>query len=700
MPERVRIGSQLFINKDDTPEYVKRTVVKMKENGLEIIRLFMIWEQLEPEDGVWRFDNYDACFEQAAESGLTIVPTLMSVSPPGWMRLTEGPQSLADLDDPAYLERTKEYIRRIAVRYGNHAQLDSWILWNEPSRAIYKTPYAIKAYSRYLQNVYGTIDEVNKGSYIQYSSFEELEEGMGREILSYEQPFVSFNEQVEWTRFTVSNMREQLTFIRNEIRKWDPVHPVHVNPHNVQLDMQGVGQSIWMEADLVDFMGCSAHPMWHSVRYPQKRWTQSVGYFADLMKSATRDPERKFWVSELQGGTTLYSSVKPFTPSRHTMKHWIWEGIASGAKAVVFWCFNSRNAGYEAGEWALLNQLEKPSPRLLAAKEAAELIGAHEKLFAEAVPEKGKVLLLYSERSMALGQVEGEGNYPANPRNRNMYADAIAGAHLLLSDLSASVEFISEDRLAGEGIDKDIRVLILANTIVLGIREIEVIDSFVRGGGMLIADGLVGMKDENGKLDAATLRKVAALFGAAVEDIETDDEGLELYGENGDVVLPGWFYRLPLEAGGTSRVTARFSDGRAAATCRSYGKGTAVRLGTNAFQRYFANPDAITFHFVQTLVGEAISGDIHLNEGDNGPTAGLRLKTLHHPEGKVLVVLNEGPRRTAKLLFKKAGTLTDLSARQPVMEVSAGAEVEWDIEENGVAVYGFKETQSASLSRI
>ncbi|QJD86938.1 beta-galactosidase [Cohnella herbarum] len=694
MTERVRIGSQLFINKDDTPEYVRRMVALMKENGLEIIRLFMIWEQLEPAEGEWRFDNYDACFEQAEMSGLTVVPTLMSVSPPGWMRLTEGPQSLADLDDPAYRLRMKSYIERIVERYGNHPQLDSWILWNEPSRAIYKTPHAIKAYSSYLQETYGTIEEVNKGSYIQYASFEELEEGMGRTILSYEQPFVSFNEQLEWTRFTVRNMERQLIFIRDEIRRIDPVHPVHVNPHNIQLDMQGVGQSIWMEADIVDFMGCSAHPMWHSVRFPEKRWTQSVGYFADLMKSATRDPERKFWVSELQGGTTLYSSVKPFTPSYSTMKRWIWEGIGSGAKAVVFWCFNSRNAGYEAGEWALLNQLEKPSPRLLAAKEASEMIGAHESLFREATPDKGKALLLYSERSMALGQVEGEGMDPTNPRNRNMYADALAGAHLLLSDLSIAAEFISEDRLATEGIDENIRVLILPNTIVLGVAECAVIESFVRGGGMLIADGLVGMKDENGKMDAAVQRELASLFGSGMEDIETDDEGLQLVDGNGEVVLPGWFYRLPLEASPAARVLAWFADGRPAITSKKHGEGTAIRIGTNAFQRYFAMPDRATRGFVRSLIGDSAIGEIRLIEGDNGEVKdegeGLRLKLLHHPKGKVLVVMNEGPSRSANLRFERAGTLSDLSGLRSAIDVEPGVDVDWTIEANGVAVLGFQ----------
>jgi beta-galactosidase GanA len=47
------------------------------------------------------------------------------------MRISSGPQDLGPLDDPAYWELAKDYIRRICERYINHPALHSWILSNE-----------------------------------------------------------------------------------------------------------------------------------------------------------------------------------------------------------------------------------------------------------------------------------------------------------------------------------------------------------------------------------------------------------------------------------------------------------------------------------------------------------------------------------------------------------------------------------------
>ena len=99
---------------------------------------------------------------------------------------------------------------------------------------------------------------------------------------------------------------ENLRLIAAEIRKIDTVHELHVNPHDVATPNYFKGQSVFEEGKIVDFVGCLAHPSWHSVRFAPDRIDQSVAYYADLMKSTTRHKEDKFWVSELQGGTNIF----------------------------------------------------------------------------------------------------------------------------------------------------------------------------------------------------------------------------------------------------------------------------------------------------------------------------------------------------------------------------------------------------------
>ncbi|UKS28726.1 beta-galactosidase [Paenibacillus sp. HWE-109] len=689
MGESLRIGSQLFINKDDTEEAVRAWVRSMQEHGLTVIRLFMIWEQVEPRAGEWQFGSYDACLDEASICGLKVVPTLMSVSPPGWMKLTDGPQSVSDLDDPAYQTKARGYVEKIAQRYGNHPALDSWILWNEPTRYITKSKFAMEAYARYIRENFDTIEAYNQISYTQYESFEALaaDDDEGSQLNA--QPFQSFAERLSWSRFSVYNMNQQLAWIRDVIRENGSSHEVHINPHNLGAEMQGGGQSIWQQSEVVDFLGCSAHPMWHSLRFPEKRWGQSVAFFADLMKSATRHPDGKFWVTELQGGLTLYSAGQAYTPSKEVIREWIWEGLGSGAKAVVFWCFNARNSGYEAGEWALLNPWGGSSPRLEAVKEAAGVIAEHQPLFDLSRSEAAHVMVLYSEASWALGAVEGTGHDPGNPRNVNMYADALAGAYLMFSDLSAEVIFINEDRLVHEGIPEAIQVFVLPNTIVLGLAEIEVLRAYVSRGGLLIADGLIGMKDRNGKLDPATMLEASQLLGAQFKDIVTDGESFSITGLHGSE-WPGWFYRLPLEPLGSAEVWGRFTDGSAAMVKEECGSGgQVIRIGTNFFQHYFAKPDVRLLSLLQEHAGKRIDGTVRLANSH----ADLRMRTLEHPEGVILIIMNKGLETTANLSFAVAGQLKSLTktGEASVLRVQASETLPWQIAQEDVTVLFFQQ---------
>ena len=175
------------------------------------------------------------------------------------------------------------------------------------------------------------------------------------------------------------------------------------------------------------------------------RLHQAVGLFADLAGSANKHPDGRFWVSELQSGPTLLSGVFPYEPSAADIRLWTWQSIASGAKAVVYWCFNSRRFGVEAGEWGLLDLRSNPTARLDAARETAETLARHDLLFAGSRPPAPDVYILWPRLSMLLGWRAGEGMDAKNPRNRNMAADAACGAYLMCSDLGLQPVFVTED---------------------------------------------------------------------------------------------------------------------------------------------------------------------------------------------------------------------------------------------------------------
>ncbi|MBD2862688.1 beta-galactosidase [Paenibacillus oceani] len=683
MPQSIRIGSQLFINKDDSPERVRSLVRLMKRHELELIRLFVFWDHVEPRPGVWEFANYDACFDEADRQRMGVVPTLMSVSPPGWMKLSGGPQSYADLDAEHYFERSAAYIDRLVTRYRDRPSLDSWILWNEASRKISRNDNSVRAFIRFMRDRYDDdISLVNRAYFHQFGSFEELASSAltGNPNAA---EFKIYAEWLDWLRFSVDNLTAQLRKIRDRIRLHDPDHPIHVNPHALQSDLHASGQSIWREREVVDFLGCSAHPVHHSTRFPVERWGQSVAFFADLMKSATPDPDRKFWVTELQGGMALFSGGIPYNPGRETIRRWMWEGIASGAKAVVFWSFNARNNGWEAGEWAMLNRLEEPSPRLDAAREVSAFLKEHDPIFAGTSPERAGVTVYYSEKTWALGTVEGKTSEAASPRNRNMYADAAAGAYMLFSDLSYEVDFINESLLLEPGALQHTKLLVLPNIVCMSERELEVVQAFTERGGTVIADGLPAWKDADGRLDQGATERAERLFGCRVEDVEIDSGPIALFGECGSRTFDGWFYRAPLRAGEHSRAIAAFGDGRPAATRYAVGAGCALRIGTLLFQHYFVYQPEASKKWLGHLIAGVVPRCAELQNGDWT----LRLRQLEHERGKVLVLIHYGDEAaSARIRFDADGIVRDLHDKRDY-PVAAGQLLELSVGEAPVRVY-------------
>ncbi len=516
MPEldpTVSLGSQYYVNTGDSPAQIRAGIGTMARAGLKLVRIFLQWTHVEPRQGKWDWSQYDALFDAAAEGGLGVIITLTALHPPGWMKISTGPQDLGPLDDPLYMKRARDYVRRVAERYRDHLALHSWILTNEPSLILPRDEAVLRRFQRYVEQKYaGDIEALNRRSFQQLVSFAEVA------FPPNEGEFNDYTARLDWLDFQVERLMEILAEIKELIRASGDNHPVHVNPHNLVGDIYRQGQSIWAEGRLVDFMGCSAHPSWHSTRFLPDRLHQSVALFSDLMRGATRDPDRHFWVTELQGGTNIYSGANYLGPSGEDLRSWIWESIGAGAKAVVFWCFNFRTSGFEGGEWGLVDQQNRPSRRLEEVSKVAAFLKTHQAVFAASRPVRARVALLYSEATWKLARVEGQGTDPLNPRNSTMGADALVGAWMACADAGVSVEFLDEIDLQN-GLAQAYPVLILPGCTALEDASLPALRAYVEAGGALLADGLVGYKDPGGWLRDPALGPLNDLFQCAVGDI-------------------------------------------------------------------------------------------------------------------------------------------------------------------------------------
>ena len=648
---KIELGSQLFINRRDDAETVRAAVRQFAESGLKVIRLFLFWDYVERFEDVWDFSQFDACFEQAEESGVQIVPTLMPVSPPGYMCISSGVQDIGDLNDPVFWTKAMEYVRRTVQRYHASPALHSWILWNEPTRHIRKTEHSIRALREYLRKYYGNdIGKVNKLYYNRYNDFDEIEKNYRTQVENLS--FRGYSESTDWTRFSCYDLCEKLSDIGAEIRKWDD-HPIHVNPHDVGRNIIAGGQSVWQEAKVVDFIGCSCHPSWHSTRFDKNRIHQSVSMFTDLMGSATRHPDKLFWVTELQGGNNIFSGIRPMSPTKEDISRWIWLGLGCGAEKIVFWCFNTRNEGFEGAEWGLLGFDGRPSPRLEATSEICRILEREQSLLRRVRPEKPQVYILHAESSWILSDVEGEGEDPENPRNRMLSSDAVAGAYQLCQDMGLQVGFVSEDMILDGELPEGV-VLLAPSVFACRDGVCEALEGFVRRGGTLIADQMFGIKDEYGRIRYERSETLERIFGVRQRDLGVLN-GPETWQMDG-LSCPAWFMRMEgIET--EAAVLGRFADGAPALLRNPCGEGAALRFQTTFFQRYGLRHEAECLECMRALLdGLCPMPDCRLDE----PSASLTAKLLSDGEDRVFMVFN-----------------TAENACEAVVTVPEGAQVRW-----------------------
>ena len=653
-PDPPVIGSQLFINRGTTPEEARRWVKRFADARFRLVRLFLIWDYLEPEPGVWDWRVYDAVFDTAAEHGIGVVPTLMSVSPPGWMLRTGGVQAVANLEDPEVLREGARYIRAVARHWRDHPALHSWILWNEASRVPPRSPETLERYRVWLRERFsGDVEAMNRLQFRRYADFSEV--GRTREGGAMDLEFATFAENAHWLEFSVSELMGHLARIREVVREVDPGHPAHVNPHGLSYFVQHAGQSIWNEAREVEFLGCSSHPVWHSSRYLRERWTASLGVFADLMRAATPHPEGLFWVSELQGGATRMSAESADCPSPEELTRWMWAGIGAGARATVFWCMNWRDEGYEAGEWGLCRLDGSPSPRLEAATGVVRDLEARADWFGPARPWRPQVAILRSDAAERLAWAEQrEDGGPANPRNPMRVADSATGAALALGDLGIETGYIEETEL-GRALDSpDAPSLLLVPGLeALAEGTLERLVEFVRAGGRLIADAAPGWKDPVGRIASWRFERWRELFGVELLDLESWQESSRLPAD-AEEVAPWWFRVIAKGEGNDTPPRAAAPVWR-----HRLGEGEAVLAGTWFFHRFLLGSFPRAREVLADWMGEAARS---MPLRPVRPRAPVRVRHLWHPRGAVVVILDE----------RGEGEISLVAGRDGCMEFSDG----------------------------
>ncbi|HYO83037.1 MAG TPA: beta-galactosidase trimerization domain-containing protein [Bryobacteraceae bacterium] len=282
-----------------------------------------------------------------------------------------------------------------------------------------------------------------------------------------------------------------------------------------------------------------------------------------------------------------------FSVTAGTMSQLFLSYLAAGFRGAGIWTWNYRAAGWEGGEYALLDRNLKPSARAIRAGQIAqaaerlrdELWQAHKE------PLVGVLVNWDSDAIWAAISLRGRDHFRHYPMR------ARVGVSRALINANVPWEHVTIDDLRA-GLGPRYKVIYLPAQIALTEELLTMLTRYAEQGGRVVLDSPGAMYTERGKVlrtDAGTLFE--RLFGAELSDIQYSNNVPRVLGGKR---LEGFISELtPTSA----TVLERFSTGEPAVMQNRVGSGSSVLLGWDASFALFQPGSA---EFEQRLVRAAL----------------------------------------------------------------------------------------------
>lgn len=651
---QLRIGTEFFLNRTETQASVDRHFRLMHDNGISLVRIFIIWDDIERTPNNWNFQGYDWIYDAAAANGIKIVATLCAEDPPGWVKKTPFYHNRTNLNDPEIRAHAAIYIQKVVNRYKDHPAQGVWLLANEPTK--YDTePATFQAFGDWLHAKYGTVEELNKHWFEPLANFSDVQI-TPQQLDEY---WTDYHRVVDWREFNTDNLINVLLWIKGQIEALDSKHPTHIN---VTEPTGGpYGQDVFKEKRIVDILGASIHPAWiFPPTSPATEYGERFAYRLDLIGGPAGN--QPWWVTELQSGPTVFTGGFPLNPSPADMTRWLWDAYGAGAKAVIFWLWHPRVGGSEAGEWGLVSLDGTPSNRLPAVKVVAQSLGRLPDL-ALAEPQPPKVAILYNRESSILMSLDDR-----TQKRGDEVEESLMGCYLALRRAHIPTRFVDIDQLRSRALGS-YDVLYIPYSYAMDDEAVAGLRDYVSGGGTLWADGLTAWKNETGEIRPTIPGGLTDLFGIEASDIypvkPSEPFSVTTRNERG-----GELWKLPLELRG-AEVVLRDRDGHPFATRHRFGRGQALYFESAVTLGYYKRSNPLVQEWI---VAPALKTQMQAAVQIRKAPATVGFRGLITKGGAMAILTNWGEAETVVVGFRGQNKVSDALTGAPV-EVSREPEM-------------------------
>jgi len=532
------IGAEVFIEPGQSPEEIDTWFRVMNENGLTICRIRMFENYMRKADGSWDFTLFDSAYKAAEKYGIKVWGNLFPATSFTDIGGFKFPRSEEHLNSIAV------YIKNLVIHYKQFKSCYGWVLINEPGCGK-------------LPNEPFTQDKFNDWK--------------------IKLPIPAYNSKgynlfdFSGERFLVEYNTWFLKWLATEIYKYDPGSHLHVNNHAIFQNVAEYDFPEWRK--FLTTLGGSAHASWHFGYFTRNHYAIAMSANSEIIRSGAGNIP--WLMTELQGGNNTYSAGEPLCPTKEEISQWLWTIIGSGGKGAIFWCLNPRASGFEAGEWALINFLNKPSDRLLAASAVANTINKNHVLFANAQPVESGINVLYIRESMWIeNRLRQTDRVHYEGRDVGGVMKSALSYFEALGELGIQCNFKEIDEFDFSKKNYKGKTIILAHQVCIPSRYWKNLEDFVNDGGKLIVDGLTAYYDENAHCIMKTGFPLENLFGGKVKEFKIVSNLFDIKLTGPDLTLPAHLWKGTIEK--TTSRSIGTSNNEIIATRNLFGSGEVI----------------------------------------------------------------------------------------------------------------------------
>ena len=657
------------INAQSETEW-RKDLQQIKSLGFNTVRTWVEWAACEPERGKYNFENLSLLMKLAEEEGLRVFIQIYVDSAPDWVgkqfhhALFEAqsgdkvhPQAApgACTDNHEVEEAVLNFYTETAKVANQYSSLFGWDLWSEPHIINWASldyipnvqfcfcPGTRDKFRHWLESKYGSLENLNKAWYRNFSGWDQVDPPRFSTILSY-------TDFIDWKTFIYEKLVDDMQARYNAIRKGDPTHLITAHAVGASLFQSphvGAGATDdFLMARPLDYYGVSLYPK-HN--HPDRAWSvTTLRTVMDFTRSANRE-KGGWFVGELQAGmgTIALLVSDPVTPDDHRI--WAWSAIAKGAKGVNIYAYYPMSTGYEAGGYGLINLDGTITERAKKAGEIAAVVNNNQKLFLESTPIKAEVGIVYNPLTQMVGGMQRR-DYPSALTN------SLIGYFQSFANHNIPVDFIHREHIEKNELSQ-YKLIILPYPIMITQKTADGIREFVRNGGFVMVEARAAWNDDRGFaseiIPGLGLHEV---FGVRENEVRmrenitlkiTDNSHPATIGLQSGDLLKGTLYAqsvTPLENTNV-RVLAQTEEGQPAVVVSRFGSGEAMLIGSYLGMAGYPEVDPINDRFFTNLINWARIKRPYTSSLDGRTSNQLEVRLQENQNGYLLFVINHSEKK-------------------------------------------------------